>query len=162
MILFIIGVSGTGKTTVGRLLASVLNLPFFDADDFHPAANIEKMSNGIPLNDDDRAGWLTSLHAKALDCTDTGGGVFACSALKKTYRTTLAKGIENQTQFFLLKGDYELIMNRLQKRKGHYMPPALLQSQFDILEVTDEVIEVDIQLEVPKIIDFITTKVSHL
>lgn len=161
MILFIIGVSGTGKTTVGRLLASALDLPFFDADDFHPAANIEKMSKGIPLNDDDRAGWLTSLHAKALHSTDTGGGVFACSALKKAYRTILAKGIENQTHFFLLNGNYELIMNRLQERKGHYMPPTLLQSQFDILEVTDEVIEVDIQLEASEIVAFIATKVLH-
>ena len=161
MILFIIGVSGSGKTTVGRLLASALDLPFFDGDDFHPAANIEKMSKGIPLNDDDRAGWLTLLHAKALKCTDTGGGVFACSALKKAYRTILAKGIANQTHFFLLNGNYELIMNRLQERKGHYMPPALLQSQFDILEVTDEVIEVDVQLEASEIVAFIATRLSH-
>jgi carbohydrate kinase (thermoresistant glucokinase family) len=81
--------------------------------------------------------------------------------LKKTYRTILAKGIEDQTHFFLLNGNYELIMNRLQERKGHYMPPTLLQSQFDILEVTDEVIEVDVQLEASEIVAFITTRVSH-
>lgn len=161
MILFIIGVSGTGKTTVGRLLASALDLPFFDADDFHPAANIEKMSKGIPLNDNDRADWLASLHAKALECTDKDGGVFACSALKKAYRTILAKDIEDQTHFFLLKGSYELIMSRLQKRKGHYMPPALLQSQFDILEITDEVIEIDIPLEASEIVAFIAKRVSN-
>lgn len=139
MIYWIAGVSGSGKTTVGRLLAEQLSLPFFDADDFHPPENIAKMRAGIPLNDLDRAGWLAALHQQAHREHQQKGAVFACSALKQQYRTILAAGLEAHTRFFLLDGSFDLIMRRLQARKDHYMPPELLQSQFDILEYSEEV-----------------------
>ena len=144
MIYFITGVSGCGKTTVGQLLAAQTGLPFFDADDFHPEENIAKMRAGQPLNDTDRAGWLSALHAQAIACVPTNGAVFACSALKNLYRKRLSEGIEAHTRFILLEGDFDLILSRLQARKDHYMPASLLQSQFDILEVSAEVLRISI------------------
>ncbi len=141
-IYWIAGVSGSGKTTVGQLLAQQLSLPFFDADDFHPSENIAKMRAGIPLDDQDRAGWLAALHRQAQTEAASKGAVFACSALKTQYRAMLASGLEQHTRFILLDGSFDLIMGRLQARKGHYMPPALLQSQFDILEYSEDVTRV--------------------
>lgn len=146
-VFFITGVSGSGKSTVGQLLAQRTGLPFFDGDDFHSAANIAKMRSGTPLNDDDRRGWLSAIHQKAVEMLSTppNGAVFACSALKKTYRNILEAGIASQTHFFLLDGSFELISQRLEARKGHYMPPALLQSQFDILERSEDVVSLDLE-----------------
>lgn len=125
----IMGVSGSGKTTVGMLLAKKLNLPFYDADDFHPKANIEKMSRGIPLNDRDRLPWLGTLN-KAIS-TWKNGGVLACSALKESYREQLSKN--HLIEWVYLAGDLETIQKRMEQR-DHFMKPEMLRSQFDDLE----------------------------
>ena len=143
--IFITGVSGSGKSTIGRLLSEQTGLPFFDGDDFHSPANVAKMRSGTPLDDTDRMGWLSAIHEKAVEMLASGNGaIFACSALKKMYRNILSEGIEAQSRFVLLDGSYDLILSRLQARKGHYMPPALLQSQFDILERSEDVMAVDL------------------
>jgi 6-phosphogluconate dehydrogenase len=131
-ILFIMGVSGSGKTTVGKLLSEQTDLPFFDADDVHSTANVEKMKAGIPLTDQDRAAWLQSLNQLAKD-HQTRGAVIACSALKETYRQQLADGLHH-VQWVYLKGSYALIHERMLQRPHHYFSAAMLQSQFDILE----------------------------
>lgn len=134
MVIVLMGVTGCGKTTVGELLAEKLGWSFFDADGFHPSQNVEKMRAGIPLTDQDRLPWLEALaelirnHQKD-DCN----AVLACSALKEGYRRTLAGNCQ-KIKFVHLKGDRELIRQRLAERKGHYMNPNLLQSQFDTLE----------------------------
>ncbi|MGR3809708.1 NADP-dependent phosphogluconate dehydrogenase [Jiulongibacter sp. NS-SX5] len=130
MIIFVMGVCGSGKSTIGDALAQKLNIPFFDGDDFHPQENIDKMSKGEPLNDNDRAGWLAALNAKA---KEEKNAIFACSALKETYRTILFEGLTNGHLVYL-KGSYELIDKRMKARKNHFMPPGLLDSQFATLE----------------------------
>ncbi|MCE7053402.1 gluconokinase [Algoriphagus sp. AGSA1] len=128
MLIVVTGVSGTGKTTVGSGIANSLNLPFFDADNFHPKENIEKMSKGVPLNDVDRLPWLQSLAELLTDHEKSGGAVLACSALKESYREIL-KG-NNNVQWIHLKGDKELIWRRMLARKNHYMKADMLDSQF--------------------------------
>ncbi|XP_007937057.1 probable gluconokinase [Orycteropus afer afer] len=150
--LLVMGVSGSGKSTVGALLASELGWKFYDADDYHPEANRMKMSKGIPLNDQDRIPWLCNLHDILL--RDVASGqcvVLACSALKKMYRDILICGKDGtprkcdesgkeeklpKVKLFVvhLNGSFEVISGRLLKRKGHFMSPELLQSQFDTLE----------------------------
>jgi gluconokinase len=127
------GVSGAGKTTVGKLLALQLGWEFADADDYHSAANIEKMRNGIPLTDSDRAPWLESLRALIAGWIASGGnGVLACSALKKEYRGRLVVGREVKVVY--LKADRVLLRERLRGRHGHYMKEQLLDSQIATLE----------------------------
>ncbi len=135
MSLFIVmGVSGCGKSSVASLLASRTRGLFLDADDFHPAANKAKMAAGIPLTDDDRWEWLDSLNQKLKAEAATERAVFlACSALREVYRSRLAKGLP-QLQFIYLKGSKECIRQRINTRENHFMPPALLDSQFAILE----------------------------
>ena len=133
MVVILFGVTGAGKTSVGTLLAGELGWSFYDADDFHSAASVEKMRRGMPLDDADRWPWLERLRAKIATCLDTGeNAVIACSALKDAYRDHLA--VNDQVKLVYLKGDFELIGARLRARRGHYMDPALLQSQFDALE----------------------------
>ncbi|MCR9100550.1 MAG: gluconokinase [bacterium] len=134
-VIYIMGVAGSGKSSIGRQFAEATGLPFYDGDDFHPKANVEKMAAGQPLTDEDRAGWLAAIHQFAVEQLEAGASlVLACSALKARYRTTLSAGIENQTTWVYLEGSYDLIKSRMEARKGHFMPPALLQSQFDALE----------------------------
>ncbi|MBN1669225.1 MAG: gluconokinase [Anaerolineales bacterium] len=130
----VMGVSGSGKSTVGMALAEALGWDFYDADDFHPPANVSKMAQGIALDDRDRAPWLAALNAHIHDCVRRGRRiVLACSALKQTYRDQLLEG--NPGIFIVyLKGDYDTIAARLQTRRGHYMSPDLLASQFEALE----------------------------
>lgn len=130
----IMGVSGCGKTTVGRALASHLSCPFYDGDDFHPPENVAKMSQGVPLTDDDRWPWLNRL-AGLIDghLSQAPTAVLACSALKRKYRKQLRLGTEGVV-FIYLKGSFDLIWQRMQRRKGHYMKAAMLQSQFAALE----------------------------
>ncbi|WP_051830964.1 MULTISPECIES: gluconokinase [Streptomyces] len=130
----VMGVSGVGKTTLARMLADRLDLPFAEADDFHPAANIAKMSAGIPLDDEDRAPWLRAIGAWLKERTEAGtGGVVTCSALKHRYRDTLRAACPGA--FFLhLSGGHELVEDRLNHRAGHFMPPSLLDSQYAALE----------------------------
>lgn len=127
MIIIVTGVSGTGKTTVGSGIADSLGLPFFDADNFHPKENIEKMSRGFPLNDEDRMPWLKALAAILVESEKTGGGVLACSALKESYREILK--VNDDVRWIHLKGDRELIWRRMLARKNHYMKAGMLDSQ---------------------------------
>ena len=140
------GVSGCGKTTVGRALAERLNARFLDADDFHPAANVARMRAGTPLNDNDRAPWLASLNYELR--TRSGRGeqvVLACSALKINYRAAICAGLP-QVHWIFLEGRFELIAARLRERPNHYMPESLLRSQFDALERPDDAITISIEL----------------
>lgn len=146
------GVSGVGKTTIGKLLSSKINIPFYDGDDFHPEANRNKMAAGHPLNDDDRKGWLASLNQLAQKTQSKEGAIIACSALKNHYRTQLSKGI-NEIYFLHLKGEYQLILDRIRQRSGHFMPPELLQSQFDTLETPKKALTFSITMTPEEITD---------
>src|SRR5947209_19436713 len=129
------GVSGAGKSTVGRLVAAQLGCPFRDADSFHPKANIEKMSRGEPLTDDDRWPWLQAIAAWIAEHRAAGTTcVVTCSALKRVYRDIVTNNQSADVRLVYLKGDFDLIAARLKARKGHFMPADLLQSQFDALE----------------------------
>jgi gluconokinase len=133
MVVIIFGVSGAGKTTIGKLLARELGWRFYEADDFHSQANIDKMRQGVPLTDEDRWPWLENLGELINRCIAAGANaVLACSALKEAYRRRLRVNADVKLVFLL--GDYELIANQLRQRRGHFMNPALLQSQFADLE----------------------------
>jgi len=142
LIVILMGVVGAGKTTVGQLLAAKLHWRFADADDFHPATNIEKIGRGIPLTDQDRAPWLSALRAAIEKWnSDDANLVLACSALKKQYRDELRAGA---VQYVYLKGGYELILGRLRSRQGHFASESILASQFADLEEPQDAITVDI------------------
>lgn len=126
----VMGVSGVGKTVVSRALAERLGIPFYDADDFHPPANVKKMATGQPLNDDDRHPWLLRLNALLHEQPRC---VLACSALRLAYRDALRTGLAG-LRFVYLAADFDTIAARMKSRAEHYMPPKLLQSQFDALE----------------------------
>jgi gluconokinase len=134
LILIFMGVTGTGKTTLAKLFAEKTGAVFYEGDDFHSPANIAKMKEGIPLNDEDREGWLRALReaiVKSLAKNELAA--MTCSALKEKYRAQLQAGDE-RVQFVYLTGPQQLIADRLKNRTGHFMPPALLDSQFAILE----------------------------
>jgi gluconokinase len=133
MVIVLMGVSGSGKTTVGRLLARQLGWKYYEADDYHPDANVEKMRGGVPLDDGDRRPWLEALRDVIRGCLERDeSAVLSCSALKESYREFLL--IDERVVLVYLKGDYETIQRRLTRRRGHYMDPSLLGSQFDTLE----------------------------
>ncbi|HUO58880.1 MAG TPA: gluconokinase [bacterium] len=159
MIIVVMGVAGSGKTTVGRKLASVLGFPFFDADDDHPEANKRKMAAGVPLQDSDRQPWLEII-AEEINQMDRRGSsaVWACSALKQKYRDTLSSGVK--VIWVYLKGDKELIRQRLGARKGHFMSPELLDSQFAALEEPKEAIVLDITRDSDKIVQELVEKLK--
>lgn len=133
-VFIVMGVSASGKTTIGQLLAKRLALPFHDADDFHSAANVAKMAGGTPLTDDDRKDWLAQMAKSIGEWEKTGGAVLACSALKEAYRRTLQSGAQHPLQWVYLDGSRELLHNRLLARKDHYMGADMLDSQLNTLE----------------------------
>src|SRR6185369_3097783 len=148
----VMGVSGSGKTEVGRSLANQLGWDFYDADDFHPPENVAKMANGIPLDDSDRAPWLASLHdliASSLE--QKKPGVLACSALKERYRQQLLQQ-DQDVGLVYLKGSYDLIWSRMSARADHYMKADMLKSQFDALEEPQNALTIEITRSVDQIV----------
>jgi gluconokinase len=144
MVIVLMGVAGSGKSTIGAALARQLGWPFRDADEFHPGANIAKMRRGIPLTDDDRRPWLEAIRASIAQYLSARENViFACSALKQIYRELIEVDAE-KVRFVYLKGPPALIAERLAQRRGHFFDPKLMQSQFDELEEPQDAIEVDI------------------
>lgn len=141
MHVLVMGVSGSGKSTIGMLLAEALALPFIEADDLHPRSNVDKMASGIGLTDEDREPWLRLVRA-AIDA-EPEGAVIACSALKQSYRAILLGGLPDP-HTVLLRGTEAQLERRLERRKGHFMPTSLLASQLAALEEPDDAIVVDI------------------
>jgi len=149
----VMGVSGSGKSTVGAALAQRLRVPFADADDFHPPANIAKMSAGHPLNDDDRHPWLEAIGMWLAEHRD--GGVMSCSALKRKYRDQLRQHCAD-VRFLHLRGTEEVIARRQASRPGHFMPASLVHSQFETLEPLDadeHGISIDVDQSIDLIVD---------
>lgn len=160
-IIYIMGVSGSGKTTIGKKLAEKINLPFFDGDDFHPQANREKMKAGHPLNDEDRAGWLVIMNKLAIEQMKKDGAVIACSGLKEKYRAFLSGGIPGPVFWVFLKGSYDLIKKRMEERKGHFMPASMLSSQFETLEIPRKSITIDISNTPDEIVEKIISEIAE-
>jgi len=155
------GVSGSGKTTVGKALASALEIPFYDADDFHPQDNIVKMEQGIPLQDLDRESWLDTLSKNLTQWEVATGAVLACSALKEMYRTALYSGVNNDMTWVYLYGRSELIKERMAGRRGHYFKPELLDSQLADLEPPQYGWHFNISSSVDHIVKSILNKLRH-
>jgi len=153
----IMGVSGCGKSTIGERIADFFNYNFHDGDDFHPQANIDKMSTGNQLTDNDREPWLKAINNHMKEQKSTS--LYACSSLKEKYRIILSENIES-IDFIYLKGSFELIYNRISKRKNHFMTTELLQSQFDTLEEPKGAIEIDIRNSVEDIIENLKFKLK--
>ena len=151
MIVLLMGVTGSGKTTVGKTLAARLGWKYFDADEFHPAANVAKMRAGVPLDDADRQPWLETLAHLISEKIKAGdSAVLACSALKQSYRDTLS--ISGGVRVVYLNGDRGTIAERLRARRDHYMNPNLLASQFETLEEPEDALEIDASLPVDDIV----------
>jgi gluconokinase len=130
----VMGVSGSGKSLIGASLARELGIDFVEGDEYHPAENVRRMASGVPLTDDDRAGWLRALAVRVREARDAGAGlVMTCSALKRSYRDVL-RAEANELRFVFLRGPRALIAERLARRRGHFMPASLLDSQFATLE----------------------------
>lgn len=160
MIVIVMGVSGSGKTTVGKALAQRLGWHFYEGDDYHSQANIEKMRQGIALEEVDRLPWLAKLEDVVQGALARGeNAVLTCSALKQRYQAQL-RGTTGQVVLVHLVGSYELIVARLQQRLGHFMQATLLQSQFDTLEANDEVLQVDIRPELDAVVQEIVTRLQ--
>lgn len=161
-IIYIMGVSGSGKSSIGQKLAHKINIPFFDGDDFHSKANKEKMKAGHPLDDNDRKDWLLSINELAKQEADKRGAIIACSALKEKYRKTLSADIQVPVHWVLLQGDYALLSERLMHRKSHFMPPALLKSQLDTLEIPGYAILIDIRSGEDEIVENILQRLREV
>ena len=150
MIVIIMGVSGCGKTTLGEKSAEKLGWPYLEADSFHPEANIQKMSSGHPLNDDDRWPWLAAIRERIGEFQRSGeSAVFTCSALKESYRRFLGEGLSEPVEWVYLRGTYETIHERMASRKNHYFKADMLKSQFADLEEPEYglILDIDKPLE---------------
>jgi carbohydrate kinase (thermoresistant glucokinase family) len=163
LVIVLMGVSGSGKSTTGAALSRKLGWPFRDADTFHPPANVEKMSRGTPLTDEDRWPWLAAI-AQWIDerCQAGERGIVSCSALKRTYRSRII-GPRRGVQLVYLKGDIEVIRRRLRARKGHFMPASLLESQYAVLEepnADERALAVSIAMSPRRVIDTIIERLG--
>ena len=161
-LLVVMGVSGSGKSTVGAALAQRLRVPFADADDFHPAANIAKMTAGRPLDDHDRGPWLESVGEWLAD-HEEDGGVMSCSALKRSYRDKL-RHLTHGLAFVHLTGSREVVARRQASRPGHFMPPSLLSSQFatlEPLEPDEHGFVIDIDQSIDAIVEAAAAQLDH-
>lgn len=159
MIIVITGVTASGKTTIGKLLATELDWKFYEGDDFHPLVNIEKLRRGEPLDDQDRLPWLTAIRDTIRAAIDRGeNAVIACSALKESYRRMLR--ISPDVILIHLEANPELIEQRLKRRTGHFMNPALLRSQFETLEEAEAAVQIDAGLRPGEIVDAIRSRLS--
>jgi carbohydrate kinase (thermoresistant glucokinase family) len=152
MIVIVMGPMGSGKSTIGPLVAERLHIPFLDADDIHPASNREKLEKGIPLNDVDRSPWLSIIRGR-LEGWKGGGpqGVLACSALKQEYRDLLGKDLD--VRWIYLKGTADFLRKRIAGRKGHFASGEILSSQLADLEEPEAALWVDIRMELPIIVE---------
>lgn len=147
------GVSGCGKTSVGKALAEELHCPFYEGDEFHPGENINKMTQGTALSDSDRLPWLHAIHDHMLNLEGRGErGVYSCSALTESYRQILRGALDN-VQFVFLKGTFETLRDRLSNRRAHFMSPTLLQSQLDTLQIPHASFSVSIELSISSIVN---------
>lgn len=161
MILVVCGVSGAGKTTIGKLLSEELGLPFFDADDFHSASNKEKMANGQPLDDADRQPWLGTLAVRLAEWDEGGGAVLACSALKESYRAVLGSRCSEPIRWVFLNAPEAVLADRLASRKEHYFDPNLLGSQLETLEIPKDGWQIDVESSPRDIVETILKRLSE-
>ncbi len=156
------GVTGTGKTTIGSLLSQSLGFPFYDGDDFHPPENIHKMSRGIPLNDRDRLPWLLALRDLIARLISEGNsGIIACSALKQAYRELL-QGDRRDIIWIYLKGDYDEVLSRIKQRQKHFMKEDMLRSQFEALEEPNDAFTVSISASPNDILEQILDQLKKI
>jgi carbohydrate kinase (thermoresistant glucokinase family) len=157
----LMGVSGCGKTAVGKALSARLDWPFFDGDDYHPPSNVRKMAAGRPLDDDDRQPWLNALVRLLEDQARASRPVLlACSALKQRYRQLLRRA-DMQVDFVHLSGPFDVIEARLMARPGHFMKAGMLQSQFDALEPPERALHGDIRLELADLVDVLAIQLQR-
>lgn len=154
------GVAGSGKTTIGKLLADAIPCPFLEGDSLHSRANVEQMSHGIPLTDDDRAPWLSAIHARMVDAYHRGHSlVVGCSALKQSYRTVLADGLP--LTWVYLRGSPELLGSRLLQRTSHFMKAEMLASQFGALEEPSDALVLDVSESPDAIVERILSELRR-
>ena len=160
MIVVVMGVAGSGKTTIGQLLADAIPCAFLEGDSLHSRASVEKMSQGIPLTDADRAPWLAAIHAYMVDIYKRGGSVVVgCSALKQSYRAVLADGLP--VTWVYLKGRQDLIQSRMLDRAGHFMKANMLASQFEALEEPSDALVVDVAQSPDAIVERILSELRR-
>jgi len=160
VIVVLMGVAGSGKTTIGKMLADAIPCPFLEGDSLHSQANVEKMSHGIPLTDADRAPWLSAIHARIVDVYNRGDSlVVGCSALRQSYRTVLADGLP--LTWVYLKGSPELIRSRILHRASHFMKVDMLASQFGALEEPSDALVVDVSESPGAIVEWIMSELRR-
>lgn len=160
-VFILMGVSGSGKTTIGKRVAAELELPFYEGDEFHPPENIAKMSSGIPLTDQDRVPWIDAL-VSALNAQGSGNAIVACSALSRFVRERIRAGLEQPVKFIWLAGRPEVIEERLRKRGQHYMKAGMLASQFAALQVPNTADRVNIEQPIEQVAADVLTIIHRL